>query len=64
MNNQAEDLIYNHVVKELAADGFKRVNAEDAGDKAVDLYHKNMMHEDAITTAISLCKQTHKRVER
>jgi len=62
MNNQAEDLIYNHVVKELVADGFKRVNAEDAGDKAVTLYHRNTMHEDAIRQAVEWCKQTHKRV--
>lgn len=64
MNDKAEQLIYNHVFKELVNDGFQQCHAEQAGAAALRLYRRNTRHQNAIKQAIAQCNKAHKRVEK
>ena len=64
MNDQAEDLIYNHVFKELVNDGFTARHSEQAGAAAIRFYRRNMKHKDAIKRSIAECKKAHKRISK
>lgn len=62
MNDKAEDLIYDHVFKELVNDGFQQAHAEQGGAAAVRNYRRNVTHKNAIKKAIADCRKAHKRV--
>jgi len=64
MNDKAEELIYNHVFKELVNDGFQQQHAEQAGATALRLYRRNTSHKSAIKQAVAECKKAHKRVKK
>ncbi len=64
MNDKAEQLIYDHVFKELVNDGFQQSHAEQAGAAALRSYRRNTNHKNAIKQAIAQCKKAHKRVEK
>lgn len=64
MNSAAEDLIYNHVFKELINDGYRQDHAEQAGATAIRKYRRNTPHKNAIKYALAECRKAHKRVKK
>lgn len=64
MNDKAEQLIYDHVFKELVNEGFQQSHAEQAGAAALRFYRRNTPHQKSIKQAIAQCKKAHKKVER
>lgn len=64
MNNAAEDLIYDHVFKELINDGYRQDHAEQAGAACIRKYRRNTTHKKAIEQALAECRKAHKRVKK
>ncbi len=60
--SKIDDLIYDHVFKELINDGFQQAHAEQAGASALRHHHRNTPHKEAIKLAITNCKKAHKRI--
>ncbi len=64
MNDQAENLIYNHVFRGLVNDGFQERHAEQAGASAIRMYRRSTPHKEAIKKALAECKKAHKRTKK
>ena len=64
MNDKAEQLIYDHVFKELVNDGYQQSHAEQAGAAALRSYRRHTTHKNAIKQAIAACRKAHKKVSK
>lgn len=63
MPAKASDIIYDHVFKQLCAEGYRSEHAAQAGSAAIRKHRRNQTANKAIKDAIAECKKAHKKVK-